>query len=97
MDVFRHSGQSDRALRCVPYSAVIYMTETQGSNVLKHWRENGISVPVIVICKSSAVSVRAAFLNAGADDWLPDPTISRRTSQYQAVRYQQQYNTNTYE
>lgn len=32
-----------------------------------------MSMPVIVISKSSTVSVRVAFLNAGADDWLPAP------------------------
>lgn len=73
MDVFRHLEQSERALICVPYSAVIFITETQDSSVLKRWRKSGINVPMIVISKSCSVSVRVAFLNAGADDWLPAP------------------------
>ncbi|EDI4472439.1 two-component system response regulator [Salmonella enterica] len=57
----------------MPYSAVIFITETQDCSVLKRWRKSGINVPMIVISKSCSVSVRVAFLNAGADDWLPAP------------------------
>ncbi|EDX0780789.1 two-component system response regulator [Salmonella enterica] len=57
----------------MPYSAVIFITENQDSSVLKRWRKSGISVPVIVISKFCAVNARVAFLNAGADDWLPAP------------------------
>lgn len=76
----RYSGQSDISLKCVPYSAVIYITETQDSNILKHWRKNGISMPVLVISKPSAVSARVAFLNAGADDWLSAPAAPEEVS-----------------
>lgn len=72
-DIFRHSGSSDAVLKSVPYGAVIYMTETPDYPVLKRWRKNGISIPVVVISRPSAVSVRVAFLNAGADDWLSAP------------------------
>ncbi|EDQ9691033.1 hypothetical protein YL67_004533 [Salmonella enterica subsp. enterica] len=68
VDVFRYSDRIYNLLKCLPYSAAIYMTEAQDGTILKRWRMNGISMPVIVVSKPVAVSVRVTFLNAGADD-----------------------------
>lgn len=76
VDYFRHPGHGDVALRCISYGAVVYMTETRDVTVLKRWRKSGLIAPVIVISRFSAVSVRVAFLNAGADDWLPLPAAA---------------------
>ncbi|EBP8534988.1 response regulator transcription factor [Salmonella enterica] len=62
------------------YGAVVYMTETRDVTVLKRWRKSGLIAPVIVISRLSAVSVRVAFLNAGADDWLPLPAAAEEVS-----------------
>jgi two-component system, OmpR family, response regulator QseB len=64
------------ALSAVPYDAVILdlnLAETDGMDVLSHWRNRGINTPVLILTARDALPDRLAGLNAGADDYLCKP------------------------
>lgn len=53
----------------------IGLPKKDGFSVLKHVRQNHISVPVIVITARDAVEDRIAGLDSGADDYLVKPFL----------------------
>ncbi|MCB1383505.1 MAG: response regulator transcription factor [Notoacmeibacter sp.] len=58
------------------YAAVILdlgLPSMDGLSILKRWRANGRSVPVLVLTARGSWSERVEGIDAGADDYLPKP------------------------
>jgi len=58
------------------YSAVILdlgLPWLDGLTVLKRWRENGRTMPVLILTARGSWSERVEGIDAGADDYLPKP------------------------
>ncbi|WP_180297882.1 response regulator [Snodgrassella alvi] len=75
-DIFTSGRLGEQALSVAPYDAVILdlsLAETDGMEVLSHWRSQGISTPVLILTARDALPDRLAGLNAGADDYLGKP------------------------
>ena len=51
----------------------IMLPERDGLSVLRRWRENRLTTPVLLLSARGDVSERVDGLNAGADDYLPKP------------------------
>jgi DNA-binding response OmpR family regulator len=59
-----------------PYDAIILdlgLPDGDGMDVLKQWRANGFSEPVLILSARDAVHDRVRGLNLGADDYLAKP------------------------
>ncbi|MCO6516866.1 MAG: response regulator, partial [Snodgrassella sp.] len=75
-DIFASGRLGEQALSAAPYDAVILdlsLAETDGMEVLQHWRNQGINTPVLILTARDALPDRLAGLNAGADDYLGKP------------------------
>eukprot|EP01036_Dinobryon_divergens_P041403 gene41403-biopygen33154 len=46
-----------------------------GVSVLRHWREQGLTLPVLLLTGRSRWSDKLAGFNAGADDYLTKPFL----------------------
>lgn len=60
------------------YSAVILdlgLPGLDGLSVLRHWRQNGHTMPVIVVTSRQAWNERVGGIDAGADDYLIKPFV----------------------
>ena len=74
-------GQSDGALADADlhkhaYDVVILdlaLPKMDGFDILRHLRERGDTVPVLILTASGGIYDRVQGLNAGADDYLPKP------------------------
>ena len=76
VDWFDNGADGEEALYTAPYSAVILdlgLPEVDGLTILKHWRDNKMNVPVLILTALSDVDSRILGLNKGADDYLGKP------------------------
>jgi DNA-binding response OmpR family regulator len=58
------------------YSAIILdlgLPKIDGLTILKRWRKEGVSTPVLVLTARGAWTDRVDGIDAGADDYLPKP------------------------
>lgn len=58
------------------YAAVVLdlgLPGMDGLSILRRWRENGRTMPVLVLTARGAWSERVSGIDAGADDYLPKP------------------------
>lgn len=51
----------------------IMLPKMNGLEVLKQWRNEGLSTPVLLLTAKSEISDRVKGLDTGADDYLPKP------------------------
>lgn len=75
-DWVRSAGAADGALAVSRFDVVVLdlgLPDEDGVVLLRRWRKQGKSVPVLVLTARDAVPDRVAGLNAGADDYLPKP------------------------
>lgn len=86
-DGFRQSGHSaecvadaqsaEAAVRAAQFTIAVVDVMLEGSvdgiQMVKNWRESGISVPVIFLSARSSVDDRLAGFEAGADDYVVKP------------------------
>ncbi len=59
-----------------PYAAIILdlgLPGIDGLTILKRWRQEGVSTPVLVLTARGAWTDRVDGIDAGADDYLPKP------------------------
>jgi DNA-binding response OmpR family regulator len=59
-----------------PYAAIVLdlgLPKIDGITVLKRWRAEGVTTPVIVLTARGSWSERVDGIDAGADDYLPKP------------------------
>ena len=72
-----HNGEDGLAApRATPYDAVvldIMLPGRDGLSVLRQWRKQHQSLPVLLLSARGEVDERVEGLNAGADDYLPKP------------------------
>lgn len=64
------------ALPCAPYDAVILdlgLPSMDGLEVLRRWRRDGRTEPVLILTARDELSERVRGLNTGADDYLVKP------------------------
>lgn len=61
-----------------PYDVVILdlgLPQLDGLSVLRHWRQNGRTMPVLILTARDAWTDKVDGLNAGADDYLVKPFV----------------------
>lgn len=72
-----HNGQEALSAACAtPYDAIvldIMLPGRDGLSVLRQWRSQRISTPVLLLSARGEVNERVEGLDAGADDYLPKP------------------------
>jgi len=76
VDWFTDGNTGYSALDSAGYDAVVLdlgLPGMDGLDVLKKWRKNGKSVPVLILTARGSVNDRVEGLNLGADDYLPKP------------------------
>jgi two-component system response regulator QseB len=64
------------AIQNGPFDAVILdigLPDTNGLELLALWRQNGISLPVLILTARDAIPEKVTGLRAGADDYLTKP------------------------
>jgi len=72
----RTCAEAHDALADSPYDAIVLdlgLPDGEGLTVLKEWRANGFSEPVLILSARDAVHDRVKGLNLGADDYLAKP------------------------
>ena len=76
VDWVRSGRHAQSALQTHTYDAILLdlgLPGVAGLELLKHWRQQGIHTPVLIVSARDAVYDRVAGLNLGADDYLPKP------------------------
>ena len=74
--IVRTCAEAHDALADSPYDAIILdlgLPDGEGLTVLKEWRANGFSEPVLILSARDAVHDRVTGLNLGADHYLAKP------------------------
>lgn len=71
------SGEAGfQALTAAPWDAVVLdlsLPERDGLDILRHWRQQGQDVPVLILTARDALDQRVQGLQLGADDYLCKP------------------------
>ncbi|MGX9460558.1 response regulator [Shewanella sp. A14] len=68
--------QAQVALNNEDFSAIILdlsLPDGNGADLLKQWRKNGVSLPIIVLTANTDFDTRLMCLDIGADDYLSKP------------------------
>lgn len=76
IDWFTRGLEGQRALPEAPYDAVVLdlsLPEIDGLDILRHWRQQGADVPVLILTARDALEQRVNGLQRGADDYLCKP------------------------
>ncbi|MGR5942525.1 quorum sensing response regulator transcription factor QseB [Enterobacter sp. C4G1] len=76
VDWFTEGKTGKAALYAAPYDAVVLdltLPEIDGLDILREWRENGRSEPVLILTARDALNQRVEGLRLGADDYLCKP------------------------
>lgn len=73
----------------IPYTCVLLdlgLPDGQGLDLLRRWRQRGLTMPVIVLTARDAVESRVSGLDSGADDYVIKPvTMEELVSRVRAV------------
>ena len=76
VDAVAYAADADAAFSAVPYDIVILdlgLPDADGLTLLKNWRDQGSSTPVLILTARDGVDDRVKGLNAGGDDYLLKP------------------------
>lgn len=76
VDAVTTAGNADAAFAAVTYDAVVLdlgLPDADGLTVLKAWRDQGSSTPVLILTARDGVDDRVKGLNSGGDDYLLKP------------------------
>lgn len=89
LDCFTDGLQGENALTLAPYDAVILdlsLPKKDGLNILKSWRSQAISTPVLILTARDAIEERVTGLQMGADDYVCKPfALSELAARLQAL------------
>lgn len=76
VDWFTDGQHGQDAPDTANYDAAIVdlgLPSIDGLDILQHWRQTGIGLPVLILTARNAIPDRITGLNAGADDYLGKP------------------------
>lgn len=76
VDVCHNGEEALSAPSATPYDAIVLdvmLPGRDGLSLLRHWRQNRNSTPVLLLSARGDVNERVEGLNIGADDYLPKP------------------------
>jgi len=76
VDVCHNGEEALSAPSATPYDAIVLdvmLPGRDGLSVLRHWRQNRNSTPVLLLSARGEVNERVEGLNIGADDYLSKP------------------------
>jgi DNA-binding response OmpR family regulator len=76
VDVCHKGDEALAAPRATPYDAIvldIMLPGRDGLSILRQWRQQKNSIPVLLLSARGEVNERVEGLDAGADDYLPKP------------------------
>jgi DNA-binding response OmpR family regulator len=76
VDVCHDGNEALSAPAVTPYDTIvldIMLPGRDGLSLLRHWRQNRISTPVLLLSARGELTERVEGLNVGADDYLPKP------------------------
>ncbi|MDI9220622.1 two-component system response regulator PmrA [Pantoea sp. EA-12] len=76
VDCASTAAESNAFLRSGQYSLIVLdlgLPDRDGATLLRQWRREGISVPVLILTARDALEDRVDGLDAGADDYLVKP------------------------
>jgi len=76
VDVCHDGNDAVAAPAATPYDTIvldIMLPGRDGLSLLRHWRQNRISTPVLLLSARGELNERVEGLNIGADDYLPKP------------------------
>jgi two-component system response regulator BasR len=76
IDCASTAAESNALLRSGQYSLIVLdlgLPDRDGASLLRQWRRDGISVPVLILTARDALEDRVDGLDAGADDYLVKP------------------------
>ena len=76
VDWVRQGQHASTAIKIDHYDVILLdlgLPDTPGLALLKEWRDQKLSTPVLIVTARDAVQDRVAGLNLGADDYLPKP------------------------
>lgn len=76
VDWFTDGVTGQNALSSAPYDAVVLdlsLPKIDGLDVLRHWRQNQLDTPVLILTARDAIEQRVAGFQTGADDYLCKP------------------------
>lgn len=84
VECFHEIGDLDVRLNQVLPSCIVAKDQTEcqsGVNLIRHLKETGKSVPVILYTTESTVDAAVAAMRAGALDYFESPIVERRLIQ----------------
>lgn len=76
VDWFSDGAQGQSAPLAAPYDAAVLdlgLPNIDGIEILRHWRKQGLTLPVLILTARDALPDRLTGLNSGADDYLCKP------------------------
>jgi two-component system response regulator BasR len=76
IDCASTAAESNALLRSGQYSLIVLdlgLPDRDGASLMRQWRRDGISVPVLILTARDALEDRVDGLDAGADDYLVKP------------------------
>lgn len=76
LDWFMEGKMGMEAMFNAPYDAVVLdlgLPGVDGLDILRHWRDKGQDIPVLILTARDALNQRVEGLQAGADDYLCKP------------------------
>ena len=75
-DVAANCAEADSLLRVSEYGLIILdlgLPDGDGLQLLKRWRQKGLSQPVLILTARDGVEAKVAGLDRGADDYMVKP------------------------
>ncbi len=76
VDLALTAAEGDAAFTAVTYDTVVLdlgLPDADGLTLLKEWRDQGSTIPVLILTARDGVDDRVTGLNAGSDDYMLKP------------------------